>query len=171
MASDDVAQARMLVEGYADSFAAACRAGNAAPTRDPSTAANDASRQGRLLKSDVRPDEAASFLRAIHSGHVLVKPTGRFWASTARRSSRNLHLVGRSGTATALHTEYLIHIGAYGELILDFDWPPELLDFECGSFDVEGGDTRITLAMEAKARVLPATGDTLTALRDALLGK
>src|SRR4051812_49090241 len=114
MVANHVAQVQVLLEGYADSFAAACRAGQAAPARDPSTAANDASRQRRLLKRDVQPDEAASFLRAIRSGHMFVKPTGRFWASTARRSSRNLHLVGRSGTATALHTEYLIHIGAYG---------------------------------------------------------
>jgi len=113
---------------------------------------------------------ASAFLRAINEELVFLKPTGRFWATTARGSSRNLHLIGRSGRATTLHLEYLIQIGAYAELILDHGWSPASLDFECGAFDVEGGDPRIYLAVEAKARVLPPTGDTLTALRDSLVG-
>jgi hypothetical protein len=71
----------------------------------------------------------------------------------------------------ALHTEYLIQIGAYAELVLDHGWPPGNLDFECGPFDIEGGEGRVTLTVEAKARVLPATGDTLTSIRDAFMAR
>ncbi len=160
-----------LISRCAEEFAEACRTGQALPSKDPKTAANDPGREGRLVSFKAQPDECHAFLRAVENDVIFVKPSGRFWAHTARRSSRNLHLVGRSGLATALHTEYLIHIGGYAELVLDYGWPPDLLDFECGAFDVEGGNQRLVLAMEAKARVLPATGDTLTALRDALLAR
>ncbi len=167
----DVDRVGELTSQYADAFAEACRSGRAKPARDTKTAANDAGREGQLVRVDAQPDECAAFLRALDQGLVHVKPTGRFWATTARRTSRNLHLVGRSGTATALHTEYLIHIGAYAELILDHGWAPASLDFECGAFDVEGGDHRLLLLVEAKARVDGPTSDTLKALRNALLSR
>ncbi len=43
---------------------------------------------------------------------------GRFRLPGAGHCSTSLHLIGRSGTGVALHTEYLIQIGAYGELVV-----------------------------------------------------
>lgn len=168
---DAVERVHELVDQYAEIFAKACRDGTAQPSKDPKTAANDRTREGRLGSFKAQPDECQAFLRSVDQGLVRIEPDGNFWAHTARRTSRNLHLVGRSGLAMALHTEYLIQIGAYAELILDHGWPPEILDFECGPFDVEGGEDRITLAVEAKARVLPPTGDTLTSIRDAFMAR
>jgi hypothetical protein len=168
---DAVERVHKLVTSYAEAFAETCRNGTAQPSKDPKTAANDKVREGRLGSFKAQPDECQAFLRAVDHDLVRIEPDGNFWAHTARRTSRNLHLVGRSGMAMALHTEYLIQIGAYAELVLDHGWPPERLDFECGAFDIEGGGERLTLAVEAKARVLPSTGDTLTAIRDAFLAR
>jgi hypothetical protein len=168
---DAVARVHQLVAGYAEAFAEACRNGTAQPSKDPRTAANDKAREGRLGSFKAKPDECQAFLRAVDKDLIRIEPDGNFWAHTARRTSQNLHLVGRSGMATALHTEYLIQIGAYAELVLDRGWPPAKLDFECGPFDIEGGEGRVTLAVEAKARVLPPTGDTLTTIRDAFMAR
>lgn len=75
-------------------------------------------------------DESAAFLRALEAGLATVAPDGGFLVPTARACSPNLHLVGRNEDHVAVHTEVLIHVGAYAELVLDGGWEPERLAFD-----------------------------------------
>lgn len=63
--------------------------------------------------------------------------------------------------------EYLIHIGACAELVLDHGWRPEDLSFECGQLDIWGHEREsdsVLIGVEAKART--SGGDSLQALLD-----
>ncbi len=143
---------------WAEGFAAECRTSG--------THAKDALRSGELAigSRGLVDDECTSFLRAYDAGLVTVEPDGTFWLPRAGHCSTNLHLIGRSGDAVALHTEYLIQIGAYGELVLDLGWDPADLQFEMGEFDTLGlEEGRTVLAVEAKARI--EGSDSLSALR------
>lgn len=55
-----------------------------------------------------------------------------------------------------MHTEYLINVGIYAELVLDHGWHPGRLEFQTSdrTFDVAGVDHagRYVLLVEAKAR-------------------
>lgn len=115
-------------------------------------------------KGGLQEDEATAFWRAVETGIVDVDADGRFEIRGARSCSPNLHLVGRNGEAVAVHMEYLIHIGACAELILDHGWNPQDLSFECGQLDIwgHGFSNEVILGVEAKARVLG--GDSLEAL-------
>ncbi len=152
MAVDEV---RRLLEGWAAGFARRCRL-------DPNGEI-DASRSDELVfGGDLERDEAEAFLRAYKAGLVVVDPDGRFRLPGVGRSFEAPHLIGRSGPRVALHTEYLINIGAYAELVLDFDWPAERLSFQfgAGEFDIGGFNSRgeLALLVEAKARVGGSNG-------------
>ena len=86
-----------------------------------------------------------------------------------RSGKYTLHLIGRNGPGVAVHMEYLIHIGAYAELVLDHGWARGALEFERGEFDIVGlgTDDKESLLVEAKARA--EGSDSLAALRDSLL--
>jgi hypothetical protein len=126
-------------------------------------------------------DEATGFLRALEAGLVTVEADGHFLIPRARACSRNLHLVGRNDDHVALHTEVLIHVTAYAEMVLDHGWQPERMVFDPfargAALDLWGyqapaaeheswweGD--ITFVAEAKARVTGS--DSLTGLAAAL---
>lgn len=155
-----VAEVKRLLEGWAAGFAFACQtkpSHHLDPTRGPSLGFGS-----RGLASD----EGTAFLRAYEAGLVIVDPDGRFRLPGARACSDNLHLVGRSGDHVALHTEYLVHLGAYGELVLDHGWSRSQLSFERGEFDIWGHDDvgEVVLAVEAKARAHRPHADSLESL-------
>ncbi len=142
---------------------------------------------GKFLRDDGRrpslrygrglgADESAAFLRALDSGLATVESDGAFFVPAARACSPNLHLVGRNEDHVAVHTEVLIHVGAFAELVLDQGWKPERLVFDPftrgAALDLWGFDAasdsnrwwegRITFVCEAKARV--SGSDSLTSL-------
>ena len=49
---------------------------------------------------------------------------------SARACSPSLHLVGRNGDHVRLHTEVLVHVAVYGELVLDQGWNPACIAFD-----------------------------------------
>lgn len=158
MAADTLFEVRSLLETCAAAFAEECR-------RQPRVE-RDAERLPHLHfgKGGLQLDEASTFWRAYSEGVVRVDRDGRFEIVGARSCSPNLHLVGRNGDAVAVHMEYLIHIGACAELILDHGWNARDLSFECGQLDIWGHDSsgEVILGVEAKARV--AGGDSLESL-------
>ncbi len=161
-AASEVTEVRRLLKGWGAGFANACRL-SGTHERDPGRSGEVA-----IGSRGLEADECRAFLRAYESGLVTVDTDGRFWMPEAGVCSTNLHLIGRSGDAVALHTEYLIQIGAYGELVLDLGWDPADLAFEMGEFDTLGmADGRVVLAVEAKARV--DGPDSLNALRKSFL--
>lgn len=105
----------------------------------------------------IHPDEAASFLRGVDLGHVTVDRAGyvRLPRVRAKTPAGRYALLSKNGAGVSLNLEYLIQIGATVELIEDLSWPSDALDFERGEFDAlgHGPDERVTLAVEAKARV------------------
>lgn len=105
----------------------------------------------------IHPDEATAFLRGVDSGHVTVDSAGyvSLHRVRAKTPSGRYALLSKSGAGVSVNLEYLIQIGAVTELVEDLGWPPDALDFERGEFDVlgMGPDDRVTLAVEAKARV------------------
>ena len=102
-------------------------------------------------------DEAASFLRAVSAGLVVVDEAGYFTLPTVMPKTPvgRYALFSRSGTAMSVNLEYVIQAGATAELVLDQGWPAERVGFERGEFDAIAYDAsgRVVLAMEAKARV------------------
>ena len=111
-------------------------------------------------------DESTGFLRALAENLVIVAPDGGFQVPGARACSANLHLVGRNEDHVVVHTEVLIHITAYAELVLDLGWPQDRLVFDPfvrgAALDLWGfagtpGDHwwegEVIFAAEAKARV------------------
>jgi hypothetical protein len=119
----------------------------------------------------LREDESRCFARALDSGLVRVLPDGEFSLPGAAHNLERPHLIGEDGHGgVTLHTEYLIHIGAYAELVLDHDWPPNQLAFDMGAWDLHGlrTDGTVALLMEAKARFAGPNG--LARLRDDLHG-
>lgn len=154
-----------LLRECAEAFAQRCRA---EPRHE-----RDFTRSGSLLCAvGIGADEAAGFLRALDSELVTLAPDGNFTVPDARACSPNLHLVGREGDGVKLHNEVLIHVAAYGELVLDHDWRPDRLVFDpffgSDALDIWGfaagpsptswRDGDIVFAAEAKARVEGADG-------------
>lgn len=104
----------------------------------------------------LRTDEATSFLRAVDHDIAVVDEAGYVSMPTVRPKLPNgrYALLSKSGSGVSINLEYLIQVGATAELILDLDWPSDLIDFERGEFDALALDNdRVVLAMEAKARV------------------
>lgn len=150
-----------LLTACAEVFAAACRS---APSqkfpRDPA-------RSPLLLYGrGLGVDEARGFVRALKHGLIVVAPDGGFQVPGARACSTNLHLVGRNEDRVALHTEVLIHITSYAELVLDHGWDESCLVFDpfvrgaaldlwgfAGAADGPWWEGDVILASEAKARV------------------
>ncbi|MCW2881055.1 MAG: hypothetical protein JWQ95_5155 [Sphaerisporangium sp.] len=170
--TDEQRRLHTLLMDCAEAFAAGCRAVPSRKYRDI-----DLVRRPALLYGiGLGVDESRVFLRALDAGLVEVGPDGRFFVPGARACSANLHLVGRNGDHVKLHTEVLIHVGAYAELILDHSWAPDRLVFDPffsgaaldlwgyaeppGAGDPQSGD--IVFAAEAKTR--QDGGDGLTAL-------
>jgi hypothetical protein len=162
-----------LLLSCAEVFAAQCRATPIKP-RDPH-------RTPQLLYGrGLGADEAAGFDRARRHGLITIAADGNFQVPGARACSPNLHLVGRNEDHVCLHTEVLIHITAYAELVLDQGWTPDRLIFDPffkkASLDLWGyrdppttpvpWEGTVTFAAEAKARV--EGGDGLKSLLSAL---
>lgn len=143
-----VPRLRALLTGWAVGFAE-CR---------PDVASADIAWPQR----GIHPDEAASFLRAVDLGHATVSPTGHVSLHRVRpKTPAGLYaLLSKSGAGVSVNLEYLIQIGAITELVEGLGWPAEALDFERGEFDALGTarDDRVTLAVEAKARVTGSDG-------------
>lgn len=169
----EVDEVRRLVRGWAAGFASNCRKNPGPGEKRP----RDLERKETLTegKGGLQPDECRAFLRSYRAGLVLVDPDGCFRMPEERTHKHTLHLVGRNGDHTRLHTEYLIQIGAYGELVLEHRWPRHLLAFEMGEFDIlgfavtPGLHERATLLVEAKARC--SGGDSLSSLRESFIAK
>jgi hypothetical protein len=147
------AEVDRVMRHCAEGFSTRCRSGGkhlADPDRTPVL----------LYGRGLGEDECTSFLRALHPGLVTLADDGGFFVPGARSCSPNLHLIGREGDHTKLHTEVLIHLGAYAELVLDFGWPQSAIVFDPffsgGALDLwgytqeTGGD--VVLGVEAKAR-------------------
>lgn len=166
-AVDDPSVERLLAvllecaEGFADKCRAEPRHGS------------DGNRTGSLLcAAGIGVDEASGFLRALDYHLVTLAADGNFQVPGARACSPNLHLVGREGDGVKLHTEVLIHVAAYAELVLDHDWKPDRLVFDPffggDALDIWGyaagpkgsswRDGDIIFAAEAKSRVQGADG-------------
>lgn len=162
-----------LLVGAAEDFAHGCRS-----TPSPKFPSDTARRPELLLGSGLGPDECSAFVRAMDQGLVEFGPQGGFSIPGARACSPNLHLVGRNEDHVALHTEVLIHVGTYAELILDHAWAEDSLVFDpffdsaaldlWGYAQPEGAppDGEIVFACEAKSRV--PGGDGLQSLYRAL---
>ena len=167
-ATDAQAVTHQLVADCAFVFASNC---NIAPAEKfPRDAGRRPTlRYGRGLAAD----EAAGFLRAKDAGLVTVQPDGAFYVPAARACSTNLHLVGRNEDHVTIHTEVLIHVTAFAELVLDKGWDPECIVFDPfirgAALDLWGFDAprrsaenwwdgRIRFVAEAKARVMGADG-------------
>ncbi len=83
-----------------------------------------------------------------------------------------MHLVGRNGGRTALHTEYLIQVGVIEELIEDHHWALSDLAFEQDEWDLLGySGAQVCLAVEAKARPWRPDSDSLQSLRDSFVSR
>lgn len=168
------ARAHALLASCAVEFAAACRA--APHTRFP----RDAARRPELLYgSGLGVGEAAGFVRAVDEGLVVVAGDGGFLVPGARACSTSLHLVGRNEDHVVLHTEYLIQLTAYAELVHS-GWAQDRLVFDPffggAALDIWGyahpptgrwRDGQVVLGVEAKSRV--AGSDGLAGLRSSLL--
>jgi Holliday junction resolvase-like predicted endonuclease len=158
-----VDEAHHLLSQLAEGFARGAR-------QEP-THALDPARVGALGlgKRGLLPDESRAFLRTWRAGLVEIEADGAFTLPRCRECPPALHLVGRSGSAVALHTEYLIHIGAVAELVNDYGWHMSELAFEQGEWDIIGvRDGRPMLLVEAKARAHRPDGDSLESLRESL---
>ncbi|MGP3965127.1 hypothetical protein ACTWPT_55185 [Nonomuraea sp. 3N208] len=160
--TDEQRRLHSLLMSCAEAFAAGCRA-----EPDRKYLHSDLVRRPALLYGvGLGQDESRAFLRALDADLVEVGPDGWFFVPAARACSPNLHLIGRNGDHVKLHTEVLIHVGAYAELVLDHGWAPERLIFDPffsgaaldlwgydgppGAGDPQAGD--IVFAAEAKTR-------------------
>ena len=168
------AQARVhhLLIGCAAVFAETCNS-----TPNPKFSCDQIRRPALRYGRGLGTDEATTFLRALDAGLVTLEPDGAFFVPSARACSTNLHLVGRNEDHVAVHTEVLVHVGAYVELVLDHGWSPECIAFdpfirgaaldlwgfaETPQSDRSWWEGSITFVAEAKARV--GGSDSLTAL-------
>lgn len=114
----------------------------------------------RLGDRGLHPDEGASFLRAVDGGHVVVEDNGKFRSTNCRpKPGGGVYNLFTANTwnddlHVSLNTEYLVHFGAATELVTEWGWSRDDVEVEVGEFDARcWADGRISLAMEAKARV------------------
>lgn len=152
-----------LLRCWARGFARTC---NANPSH-----AQDRGRTGDLTvgRRGLQQDECGAFLRTWRSDLVAIGVDGTFTLPGIGACPPELHLIGRSADATALHTEYLIQIGVIAELIEDHGWSPSELAFEQDEFDALGHrHGRVQLAVEAKARAAACDPDGLERLEHSL---
>jgi hypothetical protein len=133
----------------------------------------------RWALGGLQPDECKAFLKAYQAKPEIVRfnPNGSFTMRGKRNSEKGpYHILGRYGDHITNFAEYLTHISAFGELVLDHGWLLEDVVFEKGEFDILGYDNteksmeRAILLVEAKARV-SAGNDSLESLRDSLINK
>lgn len=123
-------------------------------------AARRADVAGHVLKLGSRglhPDECASFLRGLDAGQLHADSAGFVTPNAARPKpvGGRYALCCKSGPGVTVNTEYIIQLGAVGELVSWWGWRPEDLQVEMTEFDLVGFDPtdRVVLAVEAKARV------------------
>ena len=173
----DVQKVKELLQTWGDVFAAECREnpGNGKYQKlDPVR-----NSEMKWASGGLQPDECKAFLNAYQTNPEIVKfkSDGRFTLTGKRNTERGpYHILGRYNNHITNFAEYLIHIGAFGELVLDHGWQLEDVAFEKGEFDIIGYDTtessinRAILLVEAKARVSDG-GDSLESLRDSLTNK
>ncbi|MCO5999823.1 hypothetical protein [Actinoallomurus rhizosphaericola] len=111
----------------------------------------------RPPRRGLHPDEASAFLRTVDRGLAVVDEAGFVTLTCVRPKTPpgRYALLSRGQAGPYVNLEYLIQIGAAGELAATYGWPADRLDFERGEFDILGFDRqdRVVLAVEAKARV------------------
>jgi hypothetical protein len=114
----------------------------------------------RLGTRGLHTDDAASFLRAVDAGLIIIEPNGLFQPQACRPKKGG----GRYSLFTAnrwnddlyvsLNTENLIHFGAATELVTSWGWNSDQVEVEVGEFDARvWKNGKVQVAMEAKARV------------------
>lgn len=105
----------------------------------------------------LHPDESASFLRALDAGQLHVDSAGYVTPVAARPKpvGGRYALCCKSGQGVTVNTEYLIQLGAVGELASAWGWTGQDVQVEMTEFDIAGfgSDGSVVLAVEAKARV------------------
>lgn len=109
----------------------------------------------------LRADESRSFRRAVERGVAVVDDCGYVHLPAMRPKTPvgRYALLSKSGDGVSVNLEYLVQIGATGELVLDHGWAPAAVEFERGEFDALVVDEgRVVVAMEAKARVSGTDG-------------
>lgn len=142
-----LARLRTMLESWAEGFAAA--------RPDVESALITWPRRG------LHPDEAAGFLAALDRAEITVDPAGYVNLAQVRPKTPagRYALFSRSGPGVAINLEYLIQIGTACELVREWGWPADAVNFERGEFDAFGHEPdsdRIVLAVEAKARMTGA---------------
>ena len=119
----------------------------------------------------LHPDECASFLRGLDAGQLHVDSAGFVTPNAARPKpvGGRYALCCKSDPGVTVNTEYIIQLGAVGELVSWWGSRPEDLQVEMTEFDLVGfGPTDgVVLAVEVKARVTGA--DSLERLLRSLL--
>jgi len=173
----DVLKVKELLQIWGETFANECR-------KNPG--------KGKYHKADpvrksemhwalggLQPDECRVFLKVYRAKPEIVSfnRNGSFTMKGKRNRGKGpYHILGRNDDHITNFAEYLIHIGAFGELVLDYGWLLDDVIFEKGEFDILGhGNTeksmeRDILLVEAKARVSDGD-DSLESLRDSLINK
>ena len=173
----DVLKVKALLQTWGNVFANECRKN---PGKGKYQKLDPVRRsEMRWALGGLQPDECKTFLKAYQAKPKIVrfKPNGSFTMRGKRNREKGpYHILGRYDDHITNFTEYLTHIGALGELVLDHGWLLEDVVFEKGEFDILGYDNteksmrRAILLVEAKARV-SAGGDSLESLRDSLINK
>ena len=89
----------------------------------------------------------------MDSGQVQIDPAGYFTLPRIRPKVPvgRYALFSKSGAGVSLNLEYIIQAGATIELVREYGWSSDALDFERGEFDAiaYGPEDRIILVMEA----------------------
>lgn len=173
----DVLKVKELLQTWGNEFANECRNN---PGRGKYQKLDPVRKsQMRWALDGPQADECKTFLKAYQAKPVIVRfnPNGSFAMRGKRNRKRGpYNIIGRYDDHITNHTEYLTHIGAFGELVLDHGWLLDDVDFERGEFDILGYDNtaksmeRAILLVEAKARVSDGAGS-LESLRDSLINK
>lgn len=110
----------------------------------------------------LHPDECASFLSALDGRHLHADSAGYIVPLSARKKAvgGRYALCCKAGGAVTVNTEYIVQLGAVGELVTTWRWDAQDLQVEMSEFDIAafGPDGRVILAVEVKARVKGADG-------------
>ena len=173
----DVLKVKELLQTWGNVFANECRKN---PGKGKYQKLDPVRRsEMRWALGGLQPDECNAFLKAYQAKPEIVKfnPNGSFTMRGKRNRGKGpYHILGRYDDHITNFAEYLVHIGTFGELVLNHGWLLEDVVFEKGEFDIIGYDNteqsmeRAILLVEAKARV-SSGGDSLESLRDSLLNK
>jgi len=173
----DVLKVKELLQTWGNVFANECRKN---PGKGKYQKLDPVRRsEMRWALGGLQPDECKAFLNAYQVKPEIVRfnPNGSFTMTGKRNREKGpYHIIGRYDDHITKFAEYLTHIGAFGELVLNHGWLLEDVAFEKGEFDILGYDNteksmeRAILLVEAKARV-SAGGDSLESLRYSLINK